>query len=1318
MFKSRIWKPNINCELNQYLNLDSWSNPAQNINSNSKFLDTRIITISQLVRSDFERVSMYKAIDLGSNGSLINTHFHLNVSLDLIDTLPSLYVSPFGSLMGRFDNVSVSGFVNISLDLNKIKDIKLSKLIGYIGLACDSINHHPEYNDEFCLRNASSSLRYYINGVEIITQTELNGAQINIQNAFDQDINVTINTYDLNNDPNIHHFTYQLTDSVVNKIEYITAWFPFPLNFGGNDNNNALNDLYPYPLQISQEKYYETKGMTQRRFNANGIEVDFPFLGTTIVIYQENTKAVAMINEKFIICSGSQVFDLKSKNCITRDQCFEKLDQFTFQSTCVLQCPKNYYIFNQTCFQTCPQYLGAYKSSGYICSQAQSLYYATYDASVQICSQYIFKKGCYASCPSGTVISGQNCLEPAIISNCLDGEYLVLSGQTDVRFYNQCTKLAPVWMYRDIDKQNKALGTYKDTCSGVISLNNDCQELSSPYQKNNGLCQLACASGQYQQSSTQACNDCLSTIYDGGLILDPNGNKCTTSCIKYTLSGTRKICQDNFPENCLFWKVISVGQYLCQDSCLNNQFTDGQVCSSCDPSKNQVADKINGGCKCVLDYFIKKLSDGSIKCTECDTSLRLQDSKVNGECICLEGQVWVLNRCKSNCLPTQVYLPEATSCSYCTSSELVPNLNQDACVPKTSCSPGFLNLAGTFCIVSCFDESAFYNQQSQCVTCASIDALSQFSVNSCVCVLGASKATPTSQCSCNIGFSTQANSCECSKKITADASMCADTCPETEVSIDNNIRCQTCSNQVPNVGQTACVAKTACAPGFLNIAQIKCIANCALDKAGAGPNNQCLQCQIINPLSIFKTTSCECTPNAVGSGTACTCNIANGFQTPDCSCSQKLSSNGTICSEKCPSTEVFLPNTIQCSKCQINQIPNLNQDECVPKTSCSPGFLNLAGTFCIVSCFDESAFYNQQSQCVTCASIDALSQFSVNSCVCVLGASKATPTSQCSCNIGFSTQANSCECSKKITADASMCADTCPETEVSIDNNIRCQTCSNQVPNVGQTACVAKTACAPGFLNIAQIKCIANCALDKAGAGPNNQCLQCQIINPLSIFKTTSCECTPNAVGSGTACTCNIANGFQTPDCSCSQKLSSNGTICSEKCPSTEVFLPNTIQCSKCQINQIPNLNQDACENTLCKVEQFVYERRCYDQCPTGTTKTRLQTCIKSSHSCCKSSIISGCSEPAGSSVALGFAFLPCSHTLEAWRRSRCPSSGGVAVSLLTMFYCDCFIVQSVGDQTGVTQLGFFVSARHCQAAVLAQERVCNLWQILGKQIH
>ncbi|CAL6030782.1 Hypothetical_protein [Hexamita inflata] len=81
-------------------------------------------------------------------------------------------------------------------------------------------------------------------------------------------------------------------------------------------------------------------------------------------------------------------------------------------------------------------------------------------------------------------------------------------------------------------------------------------------------------------------------------------------------------------------------------------------------------------------------------------------------------------------------------------------------------------------------------------------------------------------------------------------------------------------------------------------------------------------------------------------------------------------------------------------------------------------------------------------------------------------------------------------------------------------------------------------------------------------------------------------------------------------------------------------------------------------------------------------------------------------SEPVRSSVALDFAFLPCSHTLEAQRRSRCPSSGSLTVSL-TLLRRDGAFMQSISDQAGVMQFGFFVSARHCKAAVFAQE--CSL---------
>ncbi|CAL6110133.1 Hypothetical_protein [Hexamita inflata] len=82
------------------------------------------------------------------------------------------------------------------------------------------------------------------------------------------------------------------------------------------------------------------------------------------------------------------------------------------------------------------------------------------------------------------------------------------------------------------------------------------------------------------------------------------------------------------------------------------------------------------------------------------------------------------------------------------------------------------------------------------------------------------------------------------------------------------------------------------------------------------------------------------------------------------------------------------------------------------------------------------------------------------------------------------------------------------------------------------------------------------------------------------------------------------------------------------------------------------------------------------------------------------SSIVDGYSEPVRSSVALGFAFLPCSHTLEAWRRSWCPSSGSLTVSL-TLLRRDGAFMESISDQAGVMQLGFFVSARHCMLIII-----------------
>ncbi|CAL6012929.1 Hypothetical_protein [Hexamita inflata] len=77
----------------------------------------------------------------------------------------------------------------------------------------------------------------------------------------------------------------------------------------------------------------------------------------------------------------------------------------------------------------------------------------------------------------------------------------------------------------------------------------------------------------------------------------------------------------------------------------------------------------------------------------------------------------------------------------------------------------------------------------------------------------------------------------------------------------------------------------------------------------------------------------------------------------------------------------------------------------------------------------------------------------------------------------------------------------------------------------------------------------------------------------------------------------------------------------------------------------------------------------------------------------------------------------PIQCYLEAWRRSRCPSSGSLTVSL-TLLRCDGAFMQSISDQAGVMQLGFFVSVRYCKTAVFAQEGVRDLWQECCQHIH
>ncbi|CAL6103524.1 VSP_with INR [Hexamita inflata] len=1198
LFSGHLWIPLKSCSL------------SSSLNPNSQIVDSSIINVLQFAPSSDQ--SYFSVLSLEQSGSIQNAIILVNTSLS--SNQNQIFVFIFSQLSGKLNNVTLTGFVNVSaLPETEINFSPFGTVNG------DLINYPENWNGDFTFKNVSNNLKLFVNGIEI----SITGDKIKVN----QDVNTSNSNFNIGG---VEHKSVLIKNKIINENHSKVIYFGFKIIEGNNNNTNALMDLYLIPHKISIEKYYEINSLKVYNFNTDGTlasqKADF-------TIFIQNTKAVADSDSKTKVCSGKYIYDIKTKLCITREQCHSKPNQLIFQSTCAIQCPDTYVVFNKTCFSQCPQWLGAYPdSSSSACAQCPSNQLATESGCVQSCSSFAFKYGCYQNCPAGTVVQGKTCTEPSSISECGSGEYLVLTGMLDgQRFYNTCETTGPSWMYRLVDQNDVQTNVYKAECRGLILPNNDCQELGSPSEiTNSGWCEEQCEIGEYFQPELQICHECLGDIYDGGLYFERNGLKCVSSCSKWSLSGTKKICEDKFPNNCPVWQVISAGQFQCQTSCSSSQFQDGQVCSSCDPALNKQVDKDNGGCLCQSGYFTLNTPDGSFTCTECNTTLNFKPSKEGSICKCLDNAIYQDNKCIIQCTSTQVILPGATSCSTCPQNT-IPNVAQDGCVATTGCAPGFLNVAGTFCVSSCASDSSIDGPSNQCVSCASKDPLTQFSSGQCVCVPGASKATSSASCACNQNFSPASGACSCSKKLSSDGQTCSDKCPAAEASISGNAKCSTCGSKVSNVDQTACVDKTACSPGYLNQAQTHCVSDCAQDKAAAGSNNQCVSCSSINALSVFGSSSCVCAPNAVGSMPSCTCNTANGFSGAGCSCSKKLSVDGSVCKDSCPSTEVSISGASQCSTCPQNTIPNVAQDGCVATTGCAPGFLNVAGTFCVSSCASDSSIDGPSNQCVSCASKDPLTQFSSGQCVCVPGASKATSSASCACNQNFSPASGACSCSKKLSSDGQTCSDKCPAAEVSISGNAKCSTCGSKVSNVDQTACVDKTACSPGFLNLAETFCIANCASDKSGVDAQNQCKPCQTINALSVFKDrdTGCSCIPRATGSITSCTCNTAAGFVEPGCTCSQKISSNGASCEANCPSTEVSISGTSQCSTCPQNTVPNVAQDGCvEKTACapgflNLAQTFCISSCSSQSAGSNSENQCTPCVTLDP--LSSFVVSGC---------------------------------------------------------------------------------------------
>ncbi|CAL5991566.1 Hypothetical_protein [Hexamita inflata] len=560
----RIWYSTQSCLLDAPLNLSKIKNPALSPSTDFADIDASVVTAVQMGQDFADNNQYSQLLDIGPSGALSNGIIILNTSIEVDQYVESLYVSVFGSFQGSLDNISLSGMINVSVPKqNKLKSIFLSTFIGNAASGMNTTISFPTETD-FTFRNVSSAVKYFINKKQVPTTPSYLDADMNVtdqqtalpillQTTFDDD-QIPIPTTEVNYDQLIKD-SYDFVDSVRRLTFEVTTWSSIKyMNNGKIDNQfiNAFEDLYPNSLQIQLEKFYETKGMTVRRFDSNNNELELANDGDSnvvLTIYQENTKAVAIRQDtRMVICEHPNLYDIQTKSCVPT--CASP--KFVFQSTCVPTCPTGFYSFKNECFVRCPYWLGAgAPSTGFICDDCTSqMQKGSSSGCIAVCSanQMTFQEGCYDFCPLGTLKSGNICTQPNVINEC-PGKFLVLQGLANPsRFYNYCSEEEPHWMYKIVDANQIATGVFKASCSGTVLISKECVENSivPPSSdcpiKDQSTCRQACLNistdvnveekcvdlcpdFSYEQNMYGVCHMCMGA-YDGGQYYSGGPSKC------------------------------------------------------------------------------------------------------------------------------------------------------------------------------------------------------------------------------------------------------------------------------------------------------------------------------------------------------------------------------------------------------------------------------------------------------------------------------------------------------------------------------------------------------------------------------------------------------------------------------------------------------------------------------------------------------------------------------------------------------------------------------------------------------------------------
>jgi len=668
----------------------------------------------------------------------------------------------------------------------------------------------------------------------------------------------------------------------------------------------------------------------------------------------------------FTTCPSDQ--NLKTYPSPSDKQCYTACPFFLNDNICVTQCNSNQYVYNKICYSNCPQTpVKTYTNNNDKMCYTECPQFSDFDQGICVSScgsKYVYNsKFCYTSCPSTpvqTYIYGSTC-----VTNCPKfADFTTLTcvdscGSNKYNYNNICYSTCP----------SSPVQTYPNPTDMKCYI-------TCPLFQKGGQCVNSCNQGQYKIGNV--CYDtCPSTPVQ--TYVNPVDNTCVAVC-----------------------PIVLKGS-TCSDKCDSNEWTFNKVCySDCQSTPSpSIPDPLTKTCysKCPL----------------------FQDENEN-KCVnsCASNKFIYKGICKDAC-PTQP------------PTFILNNGCYDSCTLSTP--PSFQEAVGSSkCVVSC----PFYNFQGLCVNQCNNNFVTDFNTCMPTCPLG--KYVYNKQCyySCSmtpkktyqLGSSCVENPCIANKTLLySPNNTCTVNCPVSNNSpyyidpqnflcINCNITNQylfnnTCVNNCPypykeNIFTKVCVD---CITPGLKFFNGTCLSQCPLYYVYNYLTNSCVSCQVYS--KVWFNGECVDFSTIQFKGVALVNSALNAYDT--CKNLKMYYLNG-ICYTACPPT---YPIADQFGNCVNLFSENLYITNGVTSTSCPKYY-----------------FANETNRnCFNCKSIGKI--YHNNTCVST-------------CPIFMSPDANNvCDTctNNKLYSYNGLCVSTCPNNTVISSETKTCIDCgsSNKV---------------------------------------------------------------------------------------------------------------------------------------------------------------------------------------------------------------------------------------------------------------------------------